>query len=547
MLDPHLSISAGELHPPLENKCVNDVLSQAVKNYPSQPAVISVWQDKTLSFEELNDLAKKVAASLLHTGILPGDRVGIWSANRLEWVIVQFAVAKIGAVLVNINPAYRLSELEHVVEHSGCKAIFIHHFYREKDCLELAKQVKEKSNYLENIFIFKDDPIDGAISWRQLLEISQELSSEAVEAYTSSITSDQLISIQYTSGTTGNPKGATLNHYNMVNNAFQIVSRLKLSASDRVCVPVPLFHCFGMVLGVLGAFSVGAAVVFPTESFDPESCLSAVESQSCTTLYGVPMMFIAMLNHPRFDEFRLKSLRTGVMGGAPCPAEVLRAVMDKMHAHEMSVAYGMTETSPISFQTRLDHSFEQRVETVGSVLPHTHAKVIDPQSGEILPLGTAGELCIKGYLVMPGYWQNPEATTKVIDPEGWMHTGDLAIMRPDGCLAIVGRIKEMVIRGGENIFPREIEEFLHTIPQIAEAQVFGIPDQLYGEQLYAWVRLKHNTSITTEQLKEVCKGNIASFKIPKIFRIVNEFPTTASGKVQKFRMREIEIERGSAS
>ena len=329
----------------------------------------------------------------------------------------------------------------------------------------------------------------------------------------------------------------------MVNNAIQIIARLKLSAADRICVPVPLFHCFGMVLGILGAFSVGAAVVFPTEIFDPESCMAAIDSQSCTTVYGVPMMFIAMLNHPKFDTFTLKSLRSGIMGGAPCPAEVLRDVMDRMNANEMSVAYGMTETSPISFQTRLEHSFDQRVETVGSVLPHTQAKVIDPQTGETLPVGIAGELCIKGYLVMPGYWNNAEATAKVIDSDGWMHTGDLAIMRTDGCLSIVGRIKEMVIRAGENIFPREIEEFLHTIPQIAEAQVFGIPDELYGEQLYAWVRVKNNVTITSEQLKELCKGNLASFKIPKVFRIVNEFPMTASGKVQKFRMRAIEMER----
>jgi fatty-acyl-CoA synthase len=543
MLNSHLSITSGDIHPPLENKCVNDLLVQAVKDYPDNPAVISVWQKRTFSYKELDGLAKQLAASLLESGILPSDRVGIWSANRFEWVIVQFAVAKIGAILVNINPAYQLNELAHLVEHSGCKAIFINHFYRDKNCLDLAIQVKENSQHLKSIFIFNDEPIEGAISWSQLLELSKSKSLDEVARHTSVITSDQLISIQYTSGTTGNPKGATLNHHNMVNNAIQIIARLKLSASDKICVPVPLFHCFGMVLGVLGAFSVGAAVVFPTEVFDPESCMSAIDSECCTTLYGVPMMFIAMLNHPKFDTYTLKSLRSGLMGGAPCPAEVLRAVMDKMHANEMSVAYGMTETSPISFQTRLDHSFDQRVETVGSVLPHTQAKIIDPQTGETLPIGTRGELCIKGYLVMPGYWQNSEATAKVIDADGWMHSGDLAIMRADGCLSIVGRIKEMVIRAGENIFPREIEEFLHTIPQIAEAQVFGIPDELYGEQLYAWVRVKNYATITPEQLKEVCKENLASFKIPKVFRIVDEFPTTASGKVQKFRMREIEMEK----
>jgi fatty-acyl-CoA synthase len=537
----HLSITTGDIHPPLQNKCVNDLFTQAVKDCPDRPAIISVWQQKTLSFIELDSLAKQVAIGLLESGLLPGDRIGIWSANRYEWVVVQLASAKIGIILVNINPAYQFNELAHVVDHSGCKAIFINHFYRNKDCLEIAQQVKKNSHNLKTIFIFNDEPIADTISWNQLLALSKSKTLDELTDHATAITPDQLISIQYTSGTTGNPKGATLTHYNMVNNAIQIIARLKLTAADKICVPVPLFHCFGMVLGVLGAFSVGASVVFPTEVFDPESCLSAIDTASCTTLYGVPMMFIAMLNHPKFDTFNLQSLRTGIMGAAPCPAEVLRAVMDKMHAKEMSVAYGMTETSPISFQTRLDHSFQQRVETVGSVLPHTSAKVIDPQTGETVPLGVTGELCIKGYLVMPGYWNNIEATSQVIDSEGWMHSGDLAIMREDGCLSIVGRIKEMVIRAGENIYPREIEEFLHTIPQIAEAQVFGVPDELYGEQLYAWVRLKNNSTLSPEQLKELCKGNLASFKIPKVFRIVNEFPTTASGKVQKFRMREIEL------
>ena len=537
-----LSIAIGGNNPPLRNMSVNDVLKESVDNFPLKPAVISVWQNKTLSFQDLDRLSKELASGLLASGILEGDRIGIWSANRYEWVVVQFAAAKIGAILVNINPAYRSTELGYVIEHSGLKALFLHPNYRNFDCIGAAQQVIKNSKCLKLLFTFGDEGYSGSISWNDLLANPVKTSHQDIEALSDACKPNQSVSIQYTSGTTGNPKGATLTNFNLVNNAIQISYRLQINSLDKVCLPVPMFHCFGMVIGVLGAFSVGAAVVFPAETFDAKSCLDSVQREGCSAIYGVPMMFIAMLNLPEFNSYDLKTLRTGLMGGAPCPAEILRAVIDKMNMKEMSVVYGMTETSPISLQTTLLDTFEQRVETVGSPLPHVQVKVVDPISGTTLPKGITGELCVKGYLVMPGYWQNDEATKNAIDEDDWMHTGDLAVMRSDSCVAIVGRLRDVVIRGGENIFPREIEEYLHTIPEIAEAQVFGIPDELYGEQLCAWIRLKHGATLDVDSLRAKCKENIASYKIPSIVRVVDDYPTTASGKVQKFRMREIEVD-----
>jgi len=366
MLTSPPSIAVGGSNPPLRQMSVNEVLTEAVDRFSSRPAVISVWQNKILSFQDLDKQSKDVAASLLASGIVEGDRIGIWSANRYEWVVVQFAAAKIGAILVNINPAYRLTELGYVIEHSECKALFLHPNYRNFDCLGVAQKISENSKYLKTLFVFGDEKYPGAISWNELLEIPVKTSHQDIEALSAACKPNQLVSIQYTSGTTGDPKGATLTNFNLVNNAIQISSRLQISSSDKVCLPVPMFHCFGMVIGVLGAFSMGAAAVFPAETFDPKSCLDAVQSQGCTAIYGVPMMFIAMLNLPEFNSYELKTLRTGLMGGAPCPAEILRSVIDKMNMKEMSVVYGMTETSPISLQTTLHDTFEQRVETVGS-------------------------------------------------------------------------------------------------------------------------------------------------------------------------------------
>ncbi len=537
-----LATARGGTEPPLLHIRMGDVLSRAADRLPAHAAVISVWQDRALTFRELEETVDQAAAALLASGIAAQDRVGIWSTNRLEWVVVQFAVARVGAVLVNINPALRKAELGYVIAHSGCKALFLAPAIRAFNCIEAALAVHAQSPTLEHLILLDDSTHPHTVRWSDFVSRADGFDPETLRRAAGAVAPQSAVNIQYTSGTTGAPKGATLSHLNLVNNGNQIGARLGLDQSDRICLPVPMFHCFGMVVGVLGAFAHGATVVFPGESFDPGACLASIEKQRCTAVYGVPMMFIAMLNHPDFDPKRLTTLRTGLMGGAPCPAEVLRAVTEKMHMREVAVVYGMTETSPISTQGSHADSFEQRVKTVGSVLPHAEVKIVDPATGETLPIGAQGEFCARGYHVMLGYWDNPEATAKAIDAEGWMHSGDLAMMREDRYVAIVGRIKDIVIRGGENIFPREIEEFLHTLPEIAEAQVFGIPDPLYGEQLCAWIRLRPGATLDAESLRAKCRGQVASYKIPALVRFVTEFPTTASGKVQKFRMSAIESE-----
>jgi fatty-acyl-CoA synthase len=537
-----LSIAQGGLEPPLREISMAQLLSEAAKRYPKQDAVVSVWQQKTLTFEQLEAEAHNAAAALLAYGIGAGDRVGIWSANRIEWLIVQFAVARIGAILVNVNPAYRQTELGYVIGHAKCKALFLAPAFRTFNCVDAAQAVRATSDTLEHLIVLDETRHDQTIAWADFVARGKDVEQSKVDELAGRVTIHQPVSIQYTSGTTGAPKGATLSHFNLVNNGALIGARLRLRETDRICLPVPLFHCFGMVIGVLGAFAHGAAVVFASEAFDAGACLAAVAQERCTAIYGVPMMFIAMQNHADFDSSRLTTLRTGLMGGAPCPAEIIRAAIEKMHMKEIAVLYGMTETAPISLQGTPEDSFDQRVHSVGLALPHTEVKVVDA-AGATVPLGTPGELCIRGYLVMLGYWENPDATAKAVDADGWMHSGDLAVMRDDHYVAIVGRIKDMVIRGGENVFPREIEEFLHTLAEVAEAQVFGIPDDVYGEQVCAWIRLKPGATLDEQTLRSRCKGHIASFKIPHYVRFVTEYPTTASGKVQKFRMREIEIEQ----
>lgn len=545
MSSVELSIVRGGETPPLRNITIGEVLSEAARRFPARQAVVSVWQGRTLTFEELDSLACKAAAALLAYGIGRGDRVGIWSANRLEWVIVQFAVAKMGGILVNINPAYRQTELDHVVGHAECTALFLTPSYRGFNCRNAALDAQRKSVKLRYLILLEDIPLDGTISWSHFLARGDS-ATHALIVNELKVTPDLPVSIQYTSGTTGAPKGATLSHYNLVNNCYAIGARMGLRHTDRICLPVPMFHCFGMGIGVLGAVAYGAAIVFSGETFDAGACLNAVFRERCTAIYAVPMMFIAMLNHAEFNSSKLVSLRTGLMGGAPCPVEILRACIDQMHMRDIAVLYGMTETSPISFQGQPNDSLEQRVQTVGVVQPHVEAKIVDPETRETLPIGKQGELCVRGYLVMLGYWKEPAATAKAIDRDGWMCTGDLAVIRDDQHVAIVGRIKDMVIRGGENIFPREIEEFLYTVEGVEDAQVFGVPDAVYGEQLCAWVRIKAGASLDEELLRTRCKGRIASFKIPAVFRIVTEYPTTASGKVQKFRMREMELEKRAA-
>jgi len=535
------SIVKGAATTPLREIRIGDVLSEAARHHGSRPALVSVWRDRTLTFDQLHAAAREAAAALLAHGIATGDRVGVWSANRIEWIVVQYATSMIGAILVNINPAYRGTELGYVVEHAGCKALFLTPGYRGFSCVDAAQSVRSASKALEHLVLLDDSTHADTTTWSAFLARAPEIEPATLDAIAVEVDCRSAASIQYTSGTTGAPKGATLSHFNVVNNAGQIGARVGLGPDDRICLPVPLFHCFGMVVGVMSAFLHGAAIVFPGETFDAGACLAATERERCTMIYGVPMMFIAMLNHADFDSSKLNSLRGGLMGGAPCPAEIVRAAIEDMHMRGIAPLYGMTETSPISFQVLPDDSFEQRVQTVGVALPHVEAKVVDPSDGSIVPIGSQGELCVRGYLVMLGYWENPDATARAIDADGWMHTGDLAVLREDRHIAIIGRIKDMVIRGGENIFPREIEEFLHTLPEVAEAQVFGISDPLYGEQLCAWIRPRPGVAVPdVDALRARCKGRIASFKIPTLIRFVDEFPTTASGKVQKFRMRELE-------
>lgn len=540
------SIVCGATTDPLRELRIGDVLVDAARHHGDRAALISAWQDRTLTFAELHRAAREAAAALLAHSIEPGDRVGVWSTNRVEWIVVQYATSLIGAILVNINPAYRGTELGYVVEHAGCKALFVTPAYRGFACIDAARAVLAASPSLRHLVLLDDSAHADATTWSAFLSRAAGIDDATLDDAAARVDCRSAASIQYTSGTTGAPKGATLSHFNVVNNAAQIGARVGLRPDDRICLPVPLFHCFGMVVGVMSAFLHGTTIVFPGETFDAGTCLATTERERCTMIYGVPMMFIAMLNHADFDSARLTSLRGGLMGGAPCPAEVVRAAIEAMHMRGIAPLYGMTETSPISFQVLPDDSFEQRVQTVGVVLPHVEAKVVEPGSDTIVPIGSPGELCVRGYLVMLGYWQNAEATARAIDADGWMHTGDLAVLRDDLHIAIVGRIKDMVIRGGENIFPREIEEFLHTLPDVAEAQVFGMPDPLYGEQLCAWIRARPGVVPDVDALRAQCKGRIASFKIPTLIRFVDEFPTTASGKVQKFRMREIEDARASS-
>ena len=542
-----LSIVNGPTTTPLRTLRIGDVLTDAAERYGPQPALISVWQQRTLTFTELEVASRAAAAALLAHGITTGDRVGVWSANRVEWIVVQYATSLIGAILVNINPAYRGTELGYVVAHAGCKALFVTPAYRGFDCVAAARDVRARTPTLEHLFLLDDTDHADTTTWSAFVARASAIDGDTLDTIAAAVDARSAASIQYTSGTTGAPKGATLSHFNVVNNAEQIGARVGLRPDDRICLPVPLFHCFGMVVGVMSAFLHGSSIVFPGETFDAGACLAAAADERCTMIYGVPMMFIAMLNHADFDSSKLTSLRGGLMGGAPCPAEIVRAAIEGMHMRDIAPLYGMTETSPISFQVLPDDSFEQRVQTVGVALPHIEAKIIEPGSDTIVPIGRQGELCVRGYLVMLGYWDNPEATARAIDADGWMHTGDLAVLREDRHIAIVGRIKDMVIRGGENIFPREIEEYLHTLPEVAEAQVFGIPDALYGEQLCAWIRVRPGAALDADGLRSRCHGRIASFKIPTLIRFVDEFPTTASGKVQKFRMREIEDQRREKS
>jgi fatty-acyl-CoA synthase len=525
-----------------------------VGRFGDRDALISRHQDIRWTYAELKEQVDRCAAGLVSLGLKPGDRIGLWSPNNAEWCIAQFATAKAGLILVNINPAYRLTELEYALNKVGCRALVTAPSFKSSDYLDMIRTLvpelsgsepgklqSQKFPTLEWIIHLGDGKEAGMLRFSDLLARGRDKDFATLNELADRLQFDEPINIQFTSGTTGSPKGATLTHHNILNNALFLSNGIALTEEDRLCIPVPLYHCFGMVIGNLACVVQGAAMVYPSDAFDPLAVLEAVAEEKCTALYGVPTMFIAELEHPEFQRFDLSSLRTGVMAGSPCPVEVMKRVISEMHMTDVTIAYGMTETSPGSFQTGLGDTLERRVSTVGRVLPHVEAKVVD-ERGNIVAPGAAGELCTRGYLVMIGYWGDPERTAEAIDKGGWMHTGDLATMDEDGYCNIVGRIKDMIIRGGENVYPREIEEFLFTHPSVEDVQVIGVPDDKYGEQLCAWVRLRDGESCDTEDIREFCRGQIAHFKVPHYVKFVDGFPMTVTGKIQKFAMREQMIE-----
>jgi fatty-acyl-CoA synthase len=520
---------------PLLGETIGENLERTVARFGDRDALVSCHQDLRLTYAELGAAVDRLATGLLAMGIAKGDRVGIWAPNCAEWVLVQYATAKVGAVLVNVNPAYRTHELAYALRQSGVRALFTARAFKGSDYVAMVGEVRGELDALADVVILGDD------RWDQLA--STPADPAAVAARMADLTFDDPINIQYTSGTTGFPKGATLSHHNILNNGYMVGELVRYTEQDRVCLPVPFYHCFGMVMGNLGATTHGACIVIPSAGFDPLATLRAVADERCTSLYGVPTMFIAELEHPEFASFDLGTLRTGIMAGSPCPVEIMRRVIDEMNMSEVSICYGMTETSPVSTQTRHDDSLERRVGTVGRVGPHLEVRIVDPVTGRVAAHGETGELCTRGYSVMLGYWNEPEKTAETIDAARWMHTGDLATMDADGYVSIVGRIKDMVIRGGENVYPREIEEFLYTHPDVADAQVVGVPDARYGEELCAWIVTRGGGALTEDAVKEFCRGRLAHFKVPRYVVFAEEFPMTVTGKVQKFKMRAETIER----
>jgi fatty-acyl-CoA synthase len=509
---------------PLLGETIGENLDRTVARFGDREALVSVHQDRRFTYRELGDAVDRLARALLASGVRPGDRLGIWSPNCAEWVLLQYATARAGIVLVNINPAYRTSELSFALAQSGCRTLFAARAFKSSDYAAMVDEVRPELPALERVVYLDSD------EWRELLGgADEELPDRQF---------DEPINIQYTSGTTGFPKGAVLSHHNILNNGYFVGEGCGYSERDRVCIPVPFYHCFGMVLGNLACTTHGACMVIPAPAFDPVATLAAVESERCTSLYGVPTMFIAELEHERFGEFDLSSLRTGIMAGSPCPIETMRRVVSEMHMDEVTICYGMTETSPVSTQTAGGDPLEKRVSTVGRVHPHVEVKIVDAETGAVVPRGTPGELCTRGYCVMLCYWDDPEGTADVIDAGRWMHTGDLATMDDDGYVNIVGRIKDMVIRGGENLYPREIEEFLMGHPDVADVQVVGVPDPRYGEELMAWIIPRGGATPDADAIASFCRGRIDHHKIPRYVRCVDEYPMTITGKVQKFKLRD---------
>ncbi|MGH6997688.1 MAG: AMP-binding protein, partial [Phenylobacterium sp.] len=521
--------------------------------HPHVPALISRHQQIRWTYAEMKQRVDALAAGFLALGLEPGDRVGIWAPNCAEWALTQFATAKAGLILVNINPAYRVAEAEYALNKVGCKALVTAVAHKTSEYLHMLRELAPELSAsrpgdlqaarlpsLRWVITLGEQDHAGCLAFHQACDAGTAADRQRLAEIEPTLQFDDPINIQFTSGTTGFPKGATLSHHNILNNGFFVAEAIRLQVGERLCIPVPLYHCFGMVMGNLGCVTHAATMVYPSDGFDPLAVLEAVEAEACAALYGVPTMFIAILGHERFGHFDLSSLRTGIMAGSPCPIEVMRQVIDQMHMPEVTIAYGMTETSPVSFQSGADDRLEVRVSTVGRIHPHVEVKVVDAD-GRIVPRGETGELCTRGYSVMLGYWADEARTAEAIDKGGWMHTGDLATIDADGCANIVGRIKDMVIRGGENVYPREIEEYLYRHPAIQDVQVIGVPDARYGEELCAWIVLKPGESLTPDAVREFCKGQIAHYKIPRHIRFVESFPTTVTGKVQKFAMRETMI------
>ncbi|MGV7107092.1 AMP-binding protein [Flavobacterium sp. U410] len=519
---------------PLLGETIGQNLKRTVDNFPDNIALVALQQNYRATYKEFWQQTTALAKSLLALGIQQGDRVGIWSPNRYEWTLLQYATARIGVILVNINPAYRSSELIYVLNQSGTKVLISALQFKTSDYKKIVKKSEKFCKKLKQTLYLDQD-------WEQLLALASTISDETLAQVEAHVQFDDPVNIQYTSGTTGFPKGVTLSHHNILNNGYFIGKRLHYTEKDKVCIPVPFYHCFGMVIGNLACTTSGAAMVIPAESFDPQLTLEAVEKEQCTSLYGVPTMFIAELQLPNFDSFNLTSLRTGVMAGSPCPVEVMKQVQSKMYMKEVSICYGMTETSPVSTQTLIGAPLEKQVSTVGTIQDHLEIKIVNPDTGEIVQRGESGELCTRGYSVMLKYWENPEATSFVIDDANWMHSGDLAVMDDEGYINIAGRIKDVIIRGGENISPREIEEFLYTHDLIEDVQVIGIPHEKFGEEIMAWVKLKASTELSQEELMLFCKDQIAHYKVPKFWKFVDSFPMTITGKIRKVEMREISI------
>ncbi|MYK74479.1 MAG: AMP-binding protein [Acidimicrobiaceae bacterium] len=530
-----LSAAEGPTSVPLLSETIPQNLARTVAEHGGRDALVSVEQGLRYTYTEFAGEVDRVARGLMGIGVAKGDRVGIWSPNYAEWVLVQYATARIGAILVTINPAYRSSELEYVLNQSQISVLVAVESFLTSDYRSMITEVWDRAPAERVVYLHTSD-------WDTLLEAAGTVSADRLEERSAQLEPDDAVNIQYTSGTTGFPKGATLSHRNILNNGLFTGEACKYTAEDRVCIPVPFYHCFGMVLGNLACTTHGSAIVIPAAGFNAAATLQAVAAERCTSLYGVPTMFIAELGEPDLAGYDLSSLRTGIMAGSPCPIEVMRQVVDQMNMSEVTIAYGMTETSPVSTQTSADDPLEKRVTTVGRVHPHVEIRIVDPATGEVVPRGTGGEFQTRGYSVMLGYWNDPERTAEAIDADGWMHTGDLAVMDGEGYVNIVGRIKDMIIRGGENVYPREVEEFLYTHPDIVDVQVIGVPDVRYGEEIMAWVQLRDGAGATADDIKDFCRGTIAHYKVPRYIKITDTFPMTITGKVRKFKMREQSIE-----